>query len=333
MSTTTRSKPVIDKVESFVETLRDPIMEVARFYTYYTLAELHDNPQFKPDFEKVRSKQYKDIYNYGIYAISRELRHIWGSFNIRLKEDIEQRREDFSERGKGDRITKPNVLLEAGVVSDLSGMFSRFDEYLRTKRIKEITPEIHKSDDLISNMEEVFKQMVKIQRQGEIPNRFDTEEQITEFMVEMEKRLSVYTRPEKFIKASKHLFKLPDWETHYGGQKWADVCSLLLKHNDNKTMWVDMAWNTQHNNAVFLNKVEPQWLRVDTIRDINKRNERKDREDIRNIVEPIGPRNVWKRVIPRLLDMRREGELIVLFQLAGKFDDRVSRYTRVLEGY
>lgn len=222
------------------------------YYTYYIL-KLKGNTDFDLEFRELEDKLYRDFYNYGIFAVIKELRHFLGTFHFTYREPERETIEINSYIKYPNDITQPLSFKPEfkKVVTDIS------------KCVKIDVKDIYK----IINIDEIHKNIQSRYNNRNIDNKENLIIRDTEFLYLIEKYFGYYTRPEFILKVAVKAFSITKdnlstcrWSESYGGEAWGTIARTILhrKTTTSKTIFVDTCWSLQHNTSLFINKVYSQ---------------------------------------------------------------------------
>lgn len=233
--------------QSFINEFTEPVSNCTEFYALYYLHEIKNVGGVEYSFRRKVEKQHKDFWNYGIFAVARELKNLKNSAGERW-DYIEQIIEDMDAemRIRRDYEDDENVSINQleTAIRGPQATKAVINKMLEDK----LDLDSHEYDpyEVINDTHDMY---VNIQEK-------ETHVWVIDYCERLEEKLGIFSNPEPFIELASELFVKFVWDSFFGGPSWSGVCSSLLTRDElSDVVWVDMMWALQHNTGEWVNKI------------------------------------------------------------------------------
>lgn len=281
-----------DAVEQFFNVLSEPLTACSEFYTYYYLNEIVGIDELEFDLFNVKSELADSFYNYSIYACGRELRNMGNGFV-------------FGDDSLND--------IQGAEIED------EVTDYIRREYSKSLSDKMWKL---------LFTQLPPVRDDRGWNN-------VLTICSKLEGEFAAFTQGGEFLEMCKLLFSgefVPphlrsdaNWRHAFGGESWEGVAKMAKgKDEMTKTMYVDLMWSVEHNNRLFIDKVD---FSRDEMRKLRRfRNATEDMIPVTNANRGA----VYEHWLPWFLDSAREEEMGPLIGYAAFGERSLRRYRAYL---
>lgn len=268
--------------------LGQPVSSGSLFYALYWLDEVRNETEAAFDFTQLRNDLWDGFQVYGLYSVVRELGVAFDHFWI-----------------------------------DGEVMSSYHDRGAFREAETRITEQVSSGDS--EYLASLVIDSAPLKREKQF--RADGEAMFNLLMT-AEEQWSAISEPDRFLSAAEDIFSKPPqgglrpefgWQDQYGGDAWGAICRHLLRAGDlPKTVWINQSWAIQHNNTIWLNKLQIP---------------RQERSDVSEVFHRIYPGNhlvgtlsneeIFDTALRRLLDERKKGNMEPVFAYAWEFTDEL----------
>ena len=323
-----------DAFREMDEYLSNPITTISEFYVLMYLVDIEDVDGLSYDFFELRTTLDDVLYNYAVMAVSSELAHYQQHFQVNGT-----MAEYVVENGRAQRDKVRNLVNRRG--------FSEDEAIEKVRReTKGNRDQLREAISFIDGKGErgIAKQ---IMIRGKFTSEMGAGEEVTKRAIkQLATTWDAFGRDDHFLGGAKEIFGRnwgadeileydTGWSSSYGGRPWANVCETAMrKWEMGRTAYIDLMFSIEHNNGNFLDKwhgINDNDIRrliesVDT-----SQLEEMDMGNTEQIVQSIGKPQIFREVIPRLLDMAREGNLKQMFDIAVKKNRNLRGHKHLLE--
>jgi len=317
-----------EKVQSFVDEFSNPLKSCAQFYGYYYLSEVERVQALDFDLQQATNKLYDDFYNYGIYAITRELynaRNQTVESYGRLRRVAENNNIPTRQRSDKDNSDTAGLFIVANMAR------SRFDKLLDAY----IQDNIEKSTNATLSSRHTGADILSLIRSIEslvednVQDRDKKIQRIFDACHIAEREMSAFSHPDDYIQTVQATFQALNWNPPFGGQAWADICTTLRdRGNTTDKIWVDMMWATEHNTSNWVNKVPYE---EDINQYIQAVNDRYKGNPPIQMTNNVGTPYVAD-VLAAILDFKREGDFHKFWPYVTTDSKKLRGYKATLQG-
>lgn len=303
-----------EAVAQFKTILSRPIKQVADFYTYYYLTEIQAEDQFNFNHFRTTTRLQDSLYNYSIYAASGEvtnaarmllfddkkigwIRRNGGSIKADLTEYVEQ------------NAKQPNLVRELLVgTNSINKKRDAIEPLDLARKVEQKYKAYSNSKEYLQALSFIFGHfgLAKTRTQSSTTGEMNTQERL----------VARY-----------------GWENNYGGPPWASVCETALQYHEmGKTAFVDLILSVEHNNGNFLDKLpmkneEAGEMLRSALEDVETPEEQLIVDNVFNTSKTVRQKT-YDLIIPTLLDMAREEEMLTILKITATHDNNVSAWLR-----
>lgn len=309
------SERIAKVVDEFTHHIGRPIKSVAAFYSYYYLTEIRDEDQFEFDHFQTATTLQDALYNYSIYASSMEATNAPIKLSFAGKEigDIDsdggETKADLIEYLEGN-ATHPNLI---------RGMLvGAYPINYRMKRsgILESAKEFETKYNAFSHSKDYLQALKFIFGHFGLQSTPIQNETKGEMSESEDRPVGKY-----------------GWANNYGGPAWAGVCETALHYHEmGKTAFVDLMLSVEHNNGNFMNKVpmnnhNAEILLKEALSEPETPQEQQIVDAVHDNTTAIH-QEAFQTILPLLLDMARDEEMLTLLKITAAHDKSVSSWLR-----